>query len=120
MIDQAYARLAGANALSEVRFVHDYVQFIFEPHTLSLYAPLRVVAAGRILARGDVGYYDNICSLIGETLAAVTRQEREQLEFAFSNGTKVALSLCSEDAAGPEVAELSTLDGEIMVEGYDR
>ena len=120
MIDRAYICLAKANALSEVRFVHDYVQFIFEPHTLSLYAPLHVLAEGRALARGDVGYYDSICSLIGETLTDVTRHEREQLEFTFSNGTKVVLSLRTEDAAGPEIAELSTPGGEIMVEGYDR
>jgi len=120
MIDRAYERLAKAIALSEVRFVHDYVQFIWEPHTLSLYAPLRVLAEGRPLARSDVGFCDSICSLIGQSLTAVTRQEHEQLEFAFSNGTKVLVSLRSEDAVGPEVAQLSTPGGEIMVEGYDR
>lgn len=120
MIDRAYIRLAKANALSEVRFVHDYVQFIFEPHTLSLYAPLHVLTDGHALARGNVGYYDSICSLIGQNLTDVTRHERKRLEFAFSNGTKVILSLRSEDAAGPEIAELSTPSGEIMVEGYDR
>jgi hypothetical protein len=120
MIDRAYIRLAKANTLSEVRFVHDYVQFIFEPHTLSLYAPLHISTEGRALARGDVGYYERICSLIGENLADVTRYKRKQLEFAFSNGTKVILSLRTEDAAGPEIAELSTSGGEIMVEGYDR
>jgi len=120
MIDKTYARLANTNALSEVRFVHDYVQFIFEPHTLSLYAPLRVLAEGRSLGSTDVGYYDRICSLVGQHLIAVARQENEQLEFAFSNGAKVVLSLRGEDAVGPEVAELSTPGREIMVEGYGR
>ena len=120
MIDRAYDRLAKEDALSEVRFVHDYVQFIFGAHTLSLYAPLQVRSEGRPLARHDVGFRDSICSLIGRTLIAVTRHEHEQLEFSFSNGTKVAVSLRSEDAVGPEVAELSTSGGEIMVEGYDR
>lgn len=120
MIDQAYERLAKENALTEVRLVHDYVQFIFGPHTLSLYAPLRVRAEGRLLSRNDVGFHDSICSLIGQTLIDIARQEREQLEFAFSNGTKVVVSLRSDDAMGPEVAQLSTLGGKIMVEGYDR
>jgi hypothetical protein len=120
MIDRAYTRLAKENSLSEVRFVHDYVQFFFEPHILSLYAPLQVLADGRSLARKDIGFYDNICSLIGQRLIAVTRQEFEWLEFAFSNGTKVVVSLRSEAAVGPEAAELFTPGGEIMVEGYDR
>lgn len=71
------------------------------------------------MARGDIGDYDNICSLIGESLFTVSRRKREQLEFAFSNGTKVAVSLRSEGATGPEVAELFKPGGEIMVEGYD-
>lgn len=68
MIDRAYTRLAKGNTLSEVRFVHDYVQFIFEPHVLSLYAPLQVSAEGSVLARGDIGYYDSLCSLVGQSL----------------------------------------------------
>lgn len=120
MIDPDYVPLSKANALSEVRFVHDYVQFVFEPHTLSLYAPLRVFAEGHSLVRGDIGYFDSICCLVGQSLVGVTRKERERLEFAFSNRTTVALSLRGEDAVGPEAAALSTPGGEIMVEGYDR
>lgn len=120
MIDRAYDRLAKESALSEVRFIHDYVQFIFGSHTLSLYAPLRVLAEGHPLAPNDVGFNDRIRSLVGQTLTAITRKEHEQLNFAFSNGTTVVVSLRGEDAVGPEVAQLSTPGGEIMVEGYDR
>ncbi len=117
MIDRAYVRLVKANALSEVRFVHDYVQFIFEPHTLSLYAPLRVMA-DRPLTRNDIGFCDSICSLIGQNLTAITRKEHEHLEFKFSNGTAVVVSLLGGDAVGPEVAQLDTPGVESMVEGY--
>lgn len=120
MIDRAYDPLSKEDALSQVTFVHDYVQFVFGPHTLSLYAPLLVRAGGRSLARNDVSFCDSICSLIGQKLAAITRHEHEQLEFVFSNGTVVAVSLRSEEAVGPEVAQLSTHGCQIMVEGYDR
>ncbi len=117
--DHAYASLTNTHALSEVRVVHDYIQFIFGPYTLSLYAPLSVVAGGRPLTRNDAGYYDCICSLLGQSLVAVAREGRVQLEFAFSDGTKLLVSLRQEDAVGPEVAQLSRLGGDIMVEGYD-
>ncbi len=119
MSDHAYASLINTDALSEVRVVHDYIQFIFGPHTLSLYAPLSVVAGARTLTRNDAGYYDCICSLVGQSLVAVVRDGRVQLEFVFSGGTKLMLSLRQEDAVGPEVAQLSRLGGDIMVEGYD-
>lgn len=118
MSDHAYAVLTEADALSEVRFVHDYFQFIFGPYTLSLYAPFGVVAGERNLMRNDAGYYDCICSLVGQGLVAVTRDGQVQLEFAFSGGTKLLLSLRQEDAVGPEVAQLSCPGGDIMVEVY--
>lgn len=84
----ARTRLAEVDALSEVRFIHDYVQFIFEPHTLSLYA----TDLWALFGTERYGFYDSICSLIGHRLIAVTRQELEWLEFGFSNGTKVVAS----------------------------
>ena len=55
MIDHAYASITNTDALSEVRVVHDYIQFIVWPYTLSLYAPLSVVAGERTLTRKDAG-----------------------------------------------------------------
>lgn len=119
MIDRAYEGLAKADVLSEVRFVHDYVQLIFEPYTLSLYAPLKVLVGARTLKPTDAGYHNGICLLIGQTLTSVFRAKTVQLEFTFSGGTKLLVSLRQEDANGPEVAELSRPGGPIMVEGYD-
>lgn len=50
----------------------------------------------------------------------VIRIEGVQLEFAFSNGTTLFVSLRPEDAVGPEIAMLSSAsDAGLMVERYD-
>jgi len=119
MNDPAYEALTQASALSEVRFVHDYAQFVFWPYGLSIYGKLSVLTKGLVLRPGDVGYFDSICTLIDQRLVAVTRTEGVQLEFKFSGGTSLLVSLRLEDAVGPEVAMLSNENGGLlMVERY--
>lgn len=120
MSDVAYECLTQDEHLSEVRFVHEYVQFVLWPHTLSVYPQLRVSSQARILSPSDPGFYDRICKLIGRKLVKVIRIEGVQLEFAFSNGTTFFVSLRPEDAVGPEIAMLSSInEAGLMVERYD-
>lgn len=120
MNDPAYDCLTQAEPLSEVRFVHDYVQFVLWPHTLSIYPRLKVSRGDHVLSPADSGFYDSICSLIGQKVVNVIRVEKAQLEFAFSLGTKLFVSLRPEDAVGPEIAMLSGSNGAgLMVERYD-
>jgi len=119
MNDVAYECLTQGEPLSEVRFVHDYVQFVLWPHTLSVYPKLRVSSQARMLSPSDPGFYDSICKLIGQKLLKVIRIEGVQLEFTFSNGTTFFVSLRPEDAVGPEIAMLSgTNEAGLMVERY--
>ena len=119
MIDPAYEALANANALTEVRVVHDYLQFIFEPYTLSVYAPVEIHEGHRALKLRDIGYYDAICFLIGQTLTAVVRERSRRLQFTFSGGIDLFVSMRGEDATCPEAAILSRAGEVIMVEGYE-
>ena len=119
MRDAAYEVLAQADPLSEIRFVHDYLQLVFWPHTLSLYPKLEVHAGGRRLTSSDNGYFDSICRLIGQKLVAVTREEKMRLSFRFASGTSLLVSLRPGDAVGPEVAMLADDKGGLMVERYD-
>jgi hypothetical protein len=120
MNDPAYECLTQAEPLSEVRFVHDYLQFVFWPHGLSVYVRLRVSTGGHFLSPTDAGFYDSICTLIGQKLVSVTRAEKVQLELLFSGGTALIVSLRPEDAVGPEIAMLSEANGaSLMVERYD-
>jgi hypothetical protein len=119
MNDPAYEPLIQAAALSEVRFVHDYVQFVFWPYGLSVYAKVSVSTNGRVLGPRDAGYFDSIYILIGQKLVAVARTEGVELEFEFSGGTSLLVSLRLEEAVGPEVAMLSNENGgHLMVERY--
>ena len=116
----AYERLTETEPVSEVRFVQDYVQFVLGPHTLSVYPKLRVSIGKRVLSPADSGFYDCVCTLIGQNLVAATRIEKVQLEFLFSRGTKLLVSLRPEDAVGPEIGVLSETTGaDLIVERYD-
>ncbi|HEX7952656.1 MAG TPA: hypothetical protein VF523_06245 [Burkholderiales bacterium] len=114
-----YERLTAAEPLSEVRFVHDYVQLVLWPHTLSLYPKLRMSVGDHTLRSTDQGFYDSICRLIGQRIEKVGREEKVQLSFQFTGGTKLLVSLRPEDAVCEEVAMLSDDKGGLLVERYD-
>ena len=116
--DSAYGGIVSADPLSEVRFVRSYIQLVFWPHTLSLYPRLQVAVNGRVLGITDVGFYDNICQLIGQKMVGVERDPGVQLSFAFSGGTKLLISLRREHAVGEEIAMLVDDQGGLMVERY--
>ena len=120
MNDPTYECLTQAGPLSEVRFVHDYVQLVLWTNTLSIYPRLHVSTGERILSSDDSGFYDGICGLIGQSLVAATRVEKVRLEFLFSGGTNLLVSLRPQDAVGPEIAALSDATGAyLMVERHD-
>jgi hypothetical protein len=117
--DSGYDGIVSADPLSEVRFVRGYIQFVFWPHTLSLYPRLQVAVNGRILGVTDAGFYDNICHLIGQKMVGVTRDPGAELSFAFSGGAKLLVSLRREHAVGEEIAMLADNQGGLTVERYD-
>lgn len=62
--------------------------------------------------------YDGICSLIGQKLLVVGRDVGVHLEFIFSGGDRILVSLREEDAVGPEAAALLGPNNQILVENY--
>ena len=119
IVDSAYAGIVLADPLSEIRFVHSYIQLVFLPHTLSLYPPLQVAINDRVLGAAEAGFYDNLCHLIGQKMVGAVRDPGVQLSFEFSGGTKLLLSLRREDAVCEEIAMLADSQGGLMVERYD-
>lgn len=116
MYHGAYAALANAQPLSEVRFVRDYLQLVFEPYTLTIYARLSVEIERRVLDRSALGFCDCVCRLIGERVVRVERDDGVRLSIVFSDGTRLMVSLRDDDAVAPEVAMLTDDRGFMMVD----
>ena len=56
--------LLDADPLSQVVFIHDYVQLVFQEMRLSIYNPISI-KIDRILNRNDLGFHDKLIGLIG-------------------------------------------------------
>jgi hypothetical protein len=114
-----YDELLTADSLSEIRFVHEYVQFVFWPLTLSVYANVGATSAGVSLHQSDSGYYDTICRLIGQKIVRIERNDNVEMTLQFSGGAVLSISLVPTANSGPEIAMLSDQRGvTLMVEQY--
>ena len=118
MTGTGYDELLTADSLSEVRFVHEYVQFVFWPLTLSVYASINATSGGATLHQADAGYYDAICRLIGQKIVAIERNDNVEMTLKFAAGAILGISLVPTANSGPEVATLSDQSGTLMVEQY--
>ncbi len=94
--------LSKAELLSQVIFIHDYIQFRFEPMTLTLLNAVSVKSASKDLTRNDLGFCDTLCALIGQRILDMSIIDKESASFVFESGTIVRLGLAPDDGTGPE------------------
>jgi hypothetical protein len=92
--------------LSQVVFVHDYLQMVFGDSRLSIYATATVSSTSRSLVRSDVGFCDALVALIGKTVTSADYARMRQLRLTFENGESVTVSLLGDAAIGPELFQL--------------
>ena len=92
-----------AEPLSQVVFVHNYVQFRFQDVVLSVFSRLTVTSDGRVLNRPDPGFCDALVKLIEKRVAATEYSEGKHMRLTFTGGSVVSVSLRGEDAMGPEL-----------------
>jgi len=108
--------LLDAEPLSQVVFVHDYIQLIFQGTYFNLYNRVTVHRGGCTLAASDSGFADELRRLIGQRVVDTTSEERQFSAVKFEHGTQVSVSLRAEDAKGPEAFELGDNKGLCVVE----
>jgi hypothetical protein len=100
--------------MSSVEFVQDYVQFRFDGPCLTAITPPVFSTALGVLSRDHAGWRDGLCSAIGIQIASVRVSDKE-LRIDFANSCAIAISLRSEDHAGPEAINYVAEDGAIVV-----
>jgi len=94
-------RLLPESPLSQVVFVHDYVQLVFQDVAFSLYNSV-VLRLGAIeFEQGSTGFADALISLIGVAVVEVGASEDCALMLNFERGAQVQV-LKARGAKGPE------------------
>lgn len=101
--------------LSQVVFVHDYIQMRFQESVFNLYNSPVIEFETKILFRDDPGFCDKLVDLIDNKLIAVSDSEDYSITMTFENGTVVAVQRSNEF---PEAWEFSSKEG-IVVEAND-
>lgn len=101
--------------LSEVTFIHDYIQISFQDSGFSLYNRVAVRTEAGLFNQGEPGFCDALVSLIGQRAASVTLDVASALKFAFSGGETIVVLVDDASIRGPEAWQMHPPSGEFVV-----
>jgi hypothetical protein len=113
------ANLVPEHALSQVVFVHDYVQLIFQHASFNLYNTIRVSGPSGAFVQGQTGFADALVGLIGQRVRSEQDSSECILELVFEEGTRVQLLRGDEYAHITEAFEFFSEDGSHFLELND-
>jgi hypothetical protein len=106
-------RLIG-KSVSSICFLPGYVQLVIEELILTCYTNPIVVVAKQVSTQRSLGYKDNLCQLIGQSVQSVEERLRQNLTVYFDSGDSIAISLRFDEATSVEAAMLSDQTGAIF------
>lgn len=81
--------LEPSDALTQVVFVHDYIQLVFDGQTFSLYGNISIVSRGEQLDRASSGFCDRLVGLIGQRATAVAGPLEGEMNLRFESGVSI-------------------------------
>ncbi|GAB6197337.1 hypothetical protein [Lysobacter xanthus] len=100
--------------LSQVVFIHDYLQLVFQDCAFTIYNRASYASGGTTLLQGTPGFCDALVGLI-EQFARVDLSSGE-LSLHFSRGAVVSVANAGPSARGPEAWQFGWLGGPQLVE----
>ncbi|WP_028208236.1 restriction endonuclease subunit S domain-containing protein [Paraburkholderia nodosa] len=80
------SRLVPVEPLSQVVFIHDYFQLVFQEERFTVYNRSAVADRESVIRQGTVGFCDKLVELIGQSVVAVTQTDAYVLCLRFSGG----------------------------------
>ncbi len=97
--------LEPSDPLSQVVFIHDYLQLIFQDEMFNIYNLSKVSRAGEIVMQGQSGFCDAVVALIDQRVENVSHSDSHILELLFEDGTQFLVgrdeaSICDPEAYG--------------------
>lgn len=108
--------LSPAEPLSQVVFVHDYLQLVFQDETFSIYNLTELVFRSIEILQGTPGFCDGLVNLIGQRAVSVAQTERWALSLSFEGGAKLHVLSSGVAARGPEAFQFAGKDNLLVVE----
>lgn len=103
--------------LSQVVFVEDYFQLVFQEERFSFYDLVEVESDRRVLLRGQHGFCDALVGLIGRQAASVAVGDAGELVVSFQNGStlRAGAQQAGSSATGPEAWQFNGPGGLIII-----
>jgi hypothetical protein len=95
--------LPPADPLSQVVFVHDYLQLVFGDTRLSLYGLTTITVDSVMLTLRETGFCDAVVSLLCEKVLNVSTDDGGSLHIQFESGTSMTVASSEH---GPESWQL--------------
>ena len=97
--------------LSEVVFIHDYLQLVFQDACFSIYNAAEIRHGNDSVSQGQPGFCDGLVSLIGQPLTATSTSP--SLSLTFRSGVVLVVE---QSGQGPEAWQFNRFSGQIVVE----
>ncbi|MCP2088226.1 UNVERIFIED_ORG: hypothetical protein J2Y81_004313 [Paraburkholderia sediminicola] len=80
------SRLIPLEPLSQVAFILDYFQLVFQEERFTVYNRAAVADGENLIWQGTTGFCDKLVELIGQSVTTVTRTDAFVLCLCFSGG----------------------------------
>lgn len=106
--------LQATETLSQVVFVHDYLQLVFQDSAFTIYNLATYSADSTQVRQGQPGFCDALVSLINQNVR--TEVLGDKLLLHFSSGAVVSVPVSGPDTRGPEAWQFGRLGGPYVVE----
>ena len=101
--------------LSQVVFIYDYIQLIFESRYFNLYNLTQLVQHDMAYDQGHSGFCDALVSLMGNRVVQVYHCTRYKLVLEFENGAKLYVPAALKFVCGPEAFQSEDIHGRLIV-----
>ena len=98
--------LLPADSLSQVVFVHNYFQLVFQDSGFSIYNAATLNLNGVSLLQGQPGFCDRLVGLISQTLLAADALGDSSLVLTFQDGSTLSVGSAG---PGPEAWQYNSL-----------
>jgi len=98
-------------ALSQVIFIHDYIQLVFQDDSFTINNTIELNVNGKVFHQGQLGFCDSLVALIGAPLLSAT--SKPTLTLTFDGG---AVLIVTQFGESPEAWQYCNLNKSAIVE----
>ena len=102
--------------LSQVVFVEDYLQLVFQDEGFSIYNLSKIEIEEHSMSQGSAGFCDALVSLIGQRITNVTSTNENVLSLSFEKAARLLVLSGEIGARGPEAFQFNGPNNFLVVE----